>query len=287
MEKQYKNLMAQQKLSADVTADFYEKLENTESRIKKPRWRGALVAACLLLMVPLAAYAIGNIFGVSVVDIVKGNTNTGKLGTGYVVHYPDAISRPLSDFPKEIQTMEDYRLTCYDSWKQAEEELGITLINNAFLFDEKVTKERAYNLNKDGVPGRVHCYAYYNGLDNQFYRATITAAYRYDNMHITVRSTVTCEHPAISEQEAYNMHWHGVSYQDRDVEDIYQEQYFASNGINATIVTVDRTGGKTTNYEASFTANGASYRITIKAYDKRQEEEAKENLIKILESFVF
>ena len=160
-------------------------------------------------------------------------------------------------------------------------------MNNAFLFDDSVTRERSYNLKEEGIPQRVHCFAQYNGLDNQFYRATITAAYRCDNMLITLMSTVTCEHPAISKEREYEMHWHGVMYEDREVDEIVQEQYLTENGINATLITVDRKGSKATDYEATFSANGASYRITIHSYDKGRDAEVKETLISILEGFVF
>ena len=183
--------------------------------------------------------------------------------------------------------MEDYRLVIYDSWQEAEEELGITLVNNPFLFDGSVTKERSYNLREEGIGQWVHCFGQYNGLDNQFYRATITAAYRYDDMFITLVSTVTCEHPAISKGEEPNMSWHRVMYEDRDVNEIVQEQYLAKNGINATLITVDRERGRSTDYEANFSANGASYRITIHSYDNKQDAEVKETLKNILESFVF
>lgn len=288
MNNTYRKLMEQQCLSNQAKQAMIHNLQRNEKRSSRPFFlRAAIVTACILLMVPLTAYAVETFFGISVVDIVMGNTSSNQLGTGYEVNYPDLTSRQLSDFPEEIQTMEDYRLVVYDSWQEAEEELGITLVNNAFLSDESVTKERAYDLKEEGIFHRVHCFGQYNGFNNQFYRATITAAYRYDNMHITLRSTVTCEHPEISKEEEYEMHWHGVQYRDRDVHEILQEQYLAENGINATIITVDRTGGKSTDYEATFSANGASYRITIKSYDKSKDNEAKENLLEILESFVF
>ena len=106
-------------------------------------------------------------------------------------------------------------------------------------------------------------------------------------MFITLRSTVTCEHPAISKEREYEMHAHGVLYEDRDVAEIVQEQYLAKNGINATLITVDHIGSKTTDYEAIFSANGASYRITVHSYDKAQDMEAKNTLISVLEGFVF
>ena len=288
MNNAYSKLMEQQCLSEQAKQSIYSNLQRKEETKTQPFFlRAAIVAACILLMVPITAYAVKTIFGMSVVEIVKGNTSTGNFGTGYEVHYPELTSRQLSDFPEEIQTMEDYRLVIYDSWQDAEEELGITLANNTFLFNESVTRERSYNLKEEGIFQRVHCFGQYNGLDNQFYRATITAAYRYDNMFITLRSTVTCEHPAISKEREYEMHWHGVMYEDRDVDEIVQEQYITENGINATLVTVDRNRGKSTDYEATFSANGASYRITIHSYDKGRDAEVKDTLLNILEGFVF
>ncbi len=288
MNNTYRKVMEEQYLSEQAKQAIYSNLQRKEEVKTQPFFlRAAIVAMCILLMVPITAYAVKTIFGISVVEIIKGNTSTGKLGTGYEVDYPDLYSHQLSDFPEEIQKMEDYRLAIYDSWHDAEEELGITLVNHTFLFDESVTRERSYNLKEEGIFQRVHCFGQYNGLDNQFYRATITAAYRYDNMFITLRSTVTCEHPSISKEREYEMHGHGVCYEDRDVDEIIQEQYLAENGINATLITVDRNGGKSTDYEATFSANGASYRITIHSYDKRRDAEVKDTLISILEGFVF
>ena len=287
MNNTYRKLMMQQCLSDQAKESIYSKLQKEEVKSQSFLLRVAIVAACIILIVPITAYAVKSIFGISIVEIIEGNTSSGKFGTGYEVNYPGLTSRQLSDFPEEIQTMDDYRLVIYDSWQEAEEELGITLVNNPFLFDGSVTKERSYNLREEGIGQRVHCFGQYNGLDNQFYRATITAAYRYDDMFITLVSTVTCEHPAISKGEEPNMSWHRVMYENRDVNEIVQEQYLAKNGINATLITVDRERGRSTDYEANFSANGASYRITIHSYDNKQDAEVKETLKNILESFVF
>lgn len=287
MNNAYRKLMEQQCLSEEFKQTLYNDLQRKEER--KPQQfllKVAMIILCVLLITPITVYAVETIFGISVVEILKGNTSSGKLGTGYEVNYSDVTSHKLSDFPEEIQAMEDYRLVVYDSWEQAEEALGITLVNNTLLFGENVTKDYAYNLQEEGIP-HAHCFVQYYGLDNQFYRATITAAYWYDNKHITIRSTVTCEHPAISEEDMHLMHWSRIMYEDRGVEEIWQEQYLAENGINATIVIIDRAGIKQTDYEASFFANGASYRITVQSYDEGRDAEAKDTLIKILEGFSF
>ena len=288
MTNAYRKLMEQQQLSPQAKQDFYRNLQKNETeKTRAFSLRAALVAVCILLMIPITASAVETIFGVSIVQIIKGTTSTNELGTGYEVNHPNMTSRQLSDFPEEIQQMEDYRLKIYDSWDQAEEELGITLVNNSFFNSEAVTKEDAYNLAKEGIYDRVHCFAQYNGLNGQFYRAAVTAAYRYAGMSITLRSVVTCDHPAISEEDEYRMHQTGVLYEDRDVEEIRQEQYLASNGITATVITVDRTGSKSTDYEATFSAGGASYRITVHTYDRSRDTEAKDTLLRILEGFVF
>ena len=99
---------------------------------------------------------------------------------------------------------------------------------------------------------------------------------------------VTCDHPAISDEDAGRMYWSRVTYNDHLVEDISQEQYLAANGINATIVSVNQTGRRPAVYEATFFANGASYSITSRSsYADERAAEAKEHLIEILDSFIF
>lgn len=289
MNNTYRKMMEQQCLSDSAQQAFYEKMQSAQPRKRTPVYvKGIAIAACVCLMVPVTAFALENIFGISIVEVVEDFTLSGNPGIGYKTTYPDMNSRPLSDFPEEIQTIgDDYVLKTYNSWEEAEQELGIKLIDNTVLSGEGVTKAFAYNLEYDGISGRQHCFAYYNGKDGQFYRATITAAYRYQGMNITVRSVVTVDHPAISEERESDMHWGSVLYESDDVEEIIQEQYAAKNGINATIVTVDWNGVHGTDYEASFSANGASYRITVRSYDPDRDAETKAMLIEIIEGFVF
>ena len=288
MNSAYRKMMEQQCVSDGAQQAFYEKVQSVQMRKRKPVFvKAAAIAACICLVIPLTAYAVEAIFGISVVEIIEDGTLWGKPGAGYRTNYPDAISRPLSDFPEAIQKIDGYTQKVYESWEDAENELGINLVENTFLSGEGVAKDFCYLLEVDGIKGRKHCFASYEGKDGQFYRATVTAAYRHQDMHITVRSAVTAEHPAISEEDEELMHWSGVRYDSSYVEEIVQEQYATANGINATIVTVDWTGSHATDYEASFSANGASYRITVRSYDPKQDAQSKDVLIEILEGFVF
>ena len=288
MSNAYRTLMEQQYLSEQADQVFYERLQQAGQKKQKPfRWKAAVVAACVLLMIPIGVFAAETIFGISVVELVKGETSTGVDGTGYEVSYPEVASHPLSDFSQAIQTMDGAKTVIYDTWQDAEAELGFPLVNNPVLFGENTGRTFAYDLSEDGIPGRVHCFASYNGEDNQLYRATVCASYGYRQTNVTLRATVTCDHPAISPERAQQYHWHGVLYEERDAVQITQEQYTAANGINATVITVERTGNNRTDYEASFAANGASYRITVSPRDPSGNEEAKEALCQILEGFVF
>jgi len=288
MSNAYRNMMEQQCLSDGAQQAFYEKLHTAQPQRKKNVLpKAILIAACICLLIPATALAVEHIFGISMVEVVAGFTLDGNPGIGYETNYPGMSSRPLSDFPEEIQTIgDDYVLKTYGSWEEAEQELGIELMDNTVLSDESVTKERSYDLSLDGIPERQHCFAY-NGKDGRFYRATVTAAYRYQNMNITVQSVVTVDHPAISEEKESSMHWSGVMYESDNVENITQEQYTAENGIQATVVAVDWVGIHGTDYEASFSANGASYRITVRSYDPKLDAETKALLLDILEGFSF
>lgn len=289
MNDAYRALMGRQCMPEESKQAMINNLLQNQERNSRPFYLTmANMAMCILLMIPITVLAVDSIFGISIVEIVRGNTTTNKFETGYEVNYPGIARYQLSDFSEEIRTMEDYRLVAYDTWQQAEEALGITLMNNTFLFDKSVTKARTYNLKGQGIPDPVHCFTEYNGLDNQFYRAIVRAAYHYHDTHITIHCIVTCDHPAISDEDASGIHSFRVMHNDYLVEDISQEQYLASNGINATIITVDRGNRRAAEYTAVFFANRASYKITVMSkYDGEHAAEAKENLIEILEGFVF
>ncbi|MBQ6997786.1 MAG: hypothetical protein IJN60_05370 [Oscillospiraceae bacterium] len=288
MNNPYRNLMEQKCLSEQAKQDFYSSLSCSDAKkVRRFPLKAAIVAACILLMIPITALAVENIFGISVVDTITGKMLNGRPGIGYEVNYPTATARPLSDFPEELQTLDGNKTVTFNSWQAAEAELGFTLVNNELFSSPHMIKSTAYNLRYDGIGERVHCFTRYNGKDGQLYRATVTAAYLYQGTAITLQSTVTCSHPAISKEQEYEMHWSGVLYESQDVAQISQEQYTAANGITATIVTAERNGNRPTQYEAAFFANGASYNITIHSYDAVRDAWTKDTLIRILEAFVF
>ena len=282
MKQKYSKLIEQQHLSEESKQAFYDNLNNTQKRIPQFAFlKTAVIAICAVLVLPITAYALESIWGINIVEIISG-----KSKTGYEVTYPDLASRPLSDISKEVQNIDGDMLVIYDSWEEAEENLGMILVENSILSGGNVIKEHSYNFKTEGYKN-VHCFANYNGMNNQIYRATITAAYRYLGMQVILSSTVTCDHPSISDEEEYQFHWNGTMYQNDDIDEISQEEYTATNGIQATIVELSLKDTQTTKYEANFVAKGASYKVTITTYDAKRNDEAKANLIKILEGFAF
>ena len=290
MSNSYYEMMRQQSMSPEGKQAFYYKLTQKSCGKATVYVKRAVIAAvCIALLVPVTVLAVESIFGISIVKRVTGMLSVGREGVGYEITYPEALSRPLTDFAQELQTFDGHVTKAYDTWQDAEAELGITLLNNPVLQREGVQKEPSYNLREIGLGPRVHCFASFSGLDGQLYRATVTAGYRYDNMSVTVGSVVTCEHPKITAEEERDMHWVRVLYEQTDIEEITQEQYTAANGITATIVSIEKTKGGMQEYEATFSANGASYRITVdpNARNGDRNEAAKAYLIEILNGFVF
>ena len=288
MRNRYRDMMQKQSLPQEARQAFCKSL--AQQRRSKPVLRRIMIAvACIAALIPVTVFAVENIFGVSLVKSVIGTTSTGEEGIGYEVTYTGVYARPLTDFAEGVREVDGYRLGVYDAWQDAEAELGFALVNNDVLFGEGTLPEYCYDLKEDGISKPAHCYASFQGKDGQLFRATVAAGYRYDNMSITLRSSVSCEHPAISEEKVATMHWSGVLYEEDEVFKITQEQYTTANGLPATILSVVRKEGRETDYEATFTANGVSYRVTIdtNVRDGSRDEEAREHLIRILEGFVF
>lgn len=293
MNNAYRKMMEQQCLTDGAQQAFYEKMQGTQPRKRMSVFAvAAAIAACVCLLIPVTALAVENIFGISFVEFFERSLTLKSAGEGYDINFTGVYSRPISEFSSEIQSIDGNKTVAYDSWEEAEAEMGIDLITNSILSDEETHPEKSYDLqmNSEGhILGSNlhHCFADYEGKDGQLYRAAVTAAYTRNGMYITVSTTVTAEHPEIPQEKEVELHRRGITYLQEDVEQMSQEQYAAKNGINATIIEVDWTIVRATDYEASFSANGASYRITVSPNAPDQGAQAKALLIEILEGFVF
>ena len=295
MNNAYRKLMEQQKLSEQAKSAFYEKLGTAKPpKKRKVILKTAIIAACICLLIPISALAAENIFGISLAEFVARNMTQESAGEGYNTQYTNVYSFPLSDFSPELQSLTEDRSTGYDSWEALEAELGMDLITNSILSDAETVPYEQYvpemNPNPDepvlGSDLRP-CTAHYFAKDGQLYLALVSAAYKRDGVRISLSATLTAEHPAFSQEDVAKLHTLEVTYPKADVEQFSQAQYTAESGLTATIMEIDRTASQSTLYEATFAANGASYKIQIDAEPGGNDANAKALLIEILEGFVF
>lgn len=287
MNNLYRDLMEQQFLSDNAKHAFYYNLQRTGRQEKhRIRLKTAVIAVCVFLMIPITAMAVESIWGIGIVEVFSGK---GKFGNGFEITFPDVTSRSPSDFSTEVQSTRKgiMRITTFnDSWQEAEQELGMTLVENEILSNTRKATAYTHQFD-DGTEKPVHCATTYDVKDEQLYRVRLTAAYQWQQMQIQLDSTVTCEHPAIPKEKEHEFHDSGIRYDSDIVSNIIQEQYYAENGIQSTIVTLEHTGYLPTKYIACFATNDTSYTVTVFSRDTQHSQDAKALLIDIIEAFQF
>lgn len=275
MDKQYKDLMEKQTIGAEVTAEFYEKLDKTETRRKPIRLKVALIAACIALMIPLSALAVENLFHVP--EAKLGDTVHFAGMNGYMVRFDDMDSYPLSAFPEEFQTLTEYKRVSYDSWEAAEEALGIDLLNNTFL-----AKANKLTMKYDDM-GRSHSHIVYNSYNGQLFYVGTSAFYRHEGVQLDLQAKLVVEHPDMTEEDKLALLGvEGAVTKPENVETTY-ENYTTKEGIPVVILRwdfeiVDR-------YMAVFAVNDITYQLTAYASSEKSDAAAKQILLDALEGF--
>ncbi|MBQ7818014.1 MAG: hypothetical protein IJ388_04390 [Oscillospiraceae bacterium] len=275
-DKQYKTLMEQQDISAEVTAQFYEKMEKTETRRKPIRWKVALITACLALMIPLTAFAVEYMFGVPKVKLGKLDWHPGP--NGYSVRFDNLDSFPLDAFSEKMQNItERFAEFSYTTWETAEEDIGIDLLDNTFL----ANAERVHNC-VSGEGNRSHCCVRCTNLEGQLIYVGIRASYRHDGLSLTVGANIAVEHPKMDEEALQSIHSvEGVITYPENAETTY-EAYTTKDGIPTVILRWDL--GDTIHYKAVFAVNDISYELDTYA-DREIEENQKQILLAALDGF--
>lgn len=275
MDKQYKNLMAQQNIDAEITAQFYEKLAQTKPQRKPIRWKAALAAACIALMIPLTVFAVESIFGVPKMKF--GKLDWHESPNGYSIRFENLKSFPLNAFSKELQSLTEYKIVPYDSWEAAEDALGIDLLNSTFLANASKFTMRYDDL------GYVHSKITYSPYEEQLYYIAAAAYYKYDDVQLDLKAKITVEHPAMDEEtQQALLGIEGVITKPADA-DISHEEYTTKEGIPVVILRLNYKQ-HVINYVAVFAVNNVSYEVT--AYvDPDAEDAGKQLLLNVLDGF--
>lgn len=256
MKDAYTKLMLQQHTSNDTA--FYEKLENAQKQKKYHKgWKTAVAAACICLLIPVTAWAAETIFGVTKVTRFNNITYRDEPGVGLKIQYEDIQSYSISDFPEYLQTLSERTLLTFDSWTEAKQYLGISLLSNSILTDKNT-----YRVNDNywpDAPAGEHCHGYCLVKDGQLYYGTVRATYERNNVTFSVSAEVTAKHPSYTEERLNEYHSIHIEYAEKWDSLVTTSNIVTSNGIPATILAIGI--GETTEYIALFAVNDISYQV--------------------------
>ena len=275
MDNRYKNFVEQQNISAECNRKFYEKLENAKSR-RRPVHRIAMVAAaCIVLLIPITVFAAEYFFGTPKVKLGKLDWYDGP--NGYSIRFDKLDSFPLHAFPEELQTLPEHKRIPYESWEEAEEALGIDLLNNTFLANaDKMTSSY-------GDIKHAHSTILYAQHEGQLYYVGTMASYRYNRLQLDLKAKLTVEHPEMDEEtKQILLGVEGAVTKPDDVEISYEE-YTTKEGI--PVVILRRNLDNVIWYVAVFAVNDISYELNAWVSPERENSE-KHILLDALDGFV-
>lgn len=295
MKEAYLKLMMQQDLSDDFDAAFYEKL-NTSVAQKSHRinWKVAVVAVCILLMIPVTVLAAESIFGFTKVTVCERPISDNRPGIGLDIYYEDIKNHSPKDFAKHIQKLQEGEERLHATLEEVEEYLGLDLVDNPVLTAEDTHPVGAFK--EPSKNFQTYCHI----AEEHLLFADVQSVYNRNNVRFRVTATATIEHPTI-EEDIY--HSTNITYFDHWARDIETDQYMTQAGIPVLIVMVRE--GATYNYGADygalldcfacFAVNNISYKIEINGWsfssDDRElfatpEEKVMATLMEVLDGFV-
>ena len=241
-----------------------QKLEPNKPR--SVRLKAAIVAACIMLMIPISVLAAEHIFGIAIFNRVEHATIHEQPGIGYEIRFNTVKNRPITDFSEHLQRLEETTAVCYDSWEDAEKDLGVDLISNSIFTDGKTEQIIPYAA--EGTPQASHCEGVYCVADGQLFYSKISAVYQRSRVKFMVSAHLTAKHPTIAAEELQKLHGSKYIYFEEDNPGFKADQYTTKNGIPMTISIVngadfsdDKAGY--TDYNVYFAVNDISYNVSI------------------------
>lgn len=281
MDEQYKHLMEQQNIPEEINNAFYEKLNSAEEpRRRSVRWNPLLAAACLALMIPITVFAAEYIFGTPKVKL--GKLDWCDSPNGFSIRFEDLDTFPPEAFPEEVQSFTGYKFFAYESWEEAEEALGIDLLNNTFL----TNAEPGDTYYGDVV---APCVTLYSSPLGQLHLVGTGATYHYDQLRLTLKATLLVEHPEVDEDTREVLFGEEAGWD----EPASYEEYTTKAGIPTVIlrITYSNSHSDVVLYSAFFAVNDISYKLTAwvtldpEQPSPEQEASGKQILLDALDGF--
>ena len=274
MNKQYKHLMDQQDIGAEVTAQFYDTLNKAKTDRRSVRWGALIAAACLALMIPLTVFAVNNLF--SAPEVKLGKLDWHQSPNGYSVRFENVESFSPEAFSEDVRALKDHKTVACDSWEAAEAALGIDLLQNTYL-----TEEKADTVSFAGL-GQIKGKILYSQQDGKLNFVAATNYYRQAQLPLEMKAKLAVDHPGMDEDAKQALLGaEGVALLPGDT-GISTESYTTGEGIPVAILRWDR--GQVIQYSAFFAVNNVAYEVTAWVSPEGEAEE-KQILLAALEGF--
>lgn len=269
--KKYKEYMDDVKVSDTLHRRLLE-LDRVKVRPRLRLARLGLVAACLCLALVGTAVA-AKYFGVQIVEGTGADTVDVWMEGG-VAYYPAEL---LSD---ELKALEDeHKFVRFNSWQEAEEFIGVDLMNNPVLdaspatnYFVKYTDDRTQH-----VSGRFILTTSV-GLEH----IRLHGCYEMGSVNIDVQGFLFTDRMK-EKVEDWDERYYGIGFMEepKPVMNI-DASYTTSNGLEAQIMTVEYSSGYKSCL-AAFSIDG--FPFIVKARSDNLEE-AREALFQVLDGFV-
>lgn len=276
MKNAYTKLMLQQHTSED--AAFYEKLENA-GKVRKPVWKAAAMAACILLLIPVTVLAAKYVIHkpqVNEIDrVVKRDPcyNQAKFKhmetikeVGYEIEFPDIEFFSIEDIPEDHRYKESTSVP-YDSWNTAADALNMGLLKNSFLESDVITPILV-EFTKPYGSEPAHCSIGYCCADGQPFVIYQQARYKYEQIEFEVIAAINLEHPLLTEDDyaRTSKSSYSAPYRNRPI--ITSEEHTTAKGI-PMIITKRTTASdyqiNLADYNVDFAVNNIMYHIDFYA----------------------
>lgn len=268
MHETYKKMMDRQHLSSHAQADFLEKLDSAASPKRTLHKRILIAAVCLCLLIPCVALAAENIFDVAKVNLSEYPDASGELVPSFEIDFETTKEFPLEEIAEKWRYIEESQMVSYETWEEAQQDMGIELLKNTVLDSGKKTAS-PYNL--------------YRSLDGQLYSISNYISYEVYGIGVYMDTDILVEHPTLP-QEVKDIFTAVIFLGDDNdsFDDMKTEQYTSPSGLTATFIY----DGLEDPLFVVFRANGVRYRIMVTSISSTDQYTVKELLIKVLDGFV-
>ena len=290
MNEAYTKLMLKQHTSND--AAFYEKLDQAQPKTRiKPMVQAAIIAICAILLIPASVWAAETIFGSSRITIQEGTDCYGKDAVVFHTDVENVEPIPITNFSQYLQELKAYETVNFASWEEAEEAIGIDLLDNTVLTAEDTYPYAGKNPKSAPFTGVYYVY------DEQLFSVKFNSVYYRERVQFIVNIYMTTDHPQMTEE--FFLVYHGFGeryYSPKNTEGVSVEHFVTKNGIPVTIYFPVHTEKSKIDYvepSAYFCVNNVSYHIDIGRWGTSPNEETPEEanerlynlLVEVLEGF--